>query len=109
LKARALLRENELIPEVSSDHVRFILRISWRKAGRMLPGTRRQPSLWGFANFVFDRGADQLYKDGERLHLQGKPLLLLRILLEQSGNLVTREDLRQRLWPDEQSLESMPA
>jgi DNA-binding winged helix-turn-helix (wHTH) protein len=75
----------------------------------MLPGTRRQPSLWGFANFVFDRGADQLYKDGERLHLQGKPLLLLRILLEQSGNLVTREDLRQRLWPDEQSLESMPA
>ncbi|MGO4885897.1 MAG: winged helix-turn-helix domain-containing protein [Bryobacteraceae bacterium] len=71
----------------------------------MLPGTRRQPSLWGFANFVFDRSADQLYKDGERLHLQGKPLLLLRVLLEQSGNLVTREDLRQRLWPDAQSLE----
>ena len=71
----------------------------------MLPGTRRQPSLWGFANFVFDRSADQLYKDGERVHLQGKPLLLLRILLEAAGNLVTREDLRQRLWPDEQSLE----
>ena len=71
----------------------------------MLPGTRRQPSLWGFANFVFDRSSDQLYKDGERVHLQGKPLLLLRILLEEAGNIVTREDLRQRLWPEEQSLE----
>ena len=71
----------------------------------MLPGTRRPPNLWGFGSFVFDRNSDQLYKDGQRVRLEGKPLLLLRFLLEHAGTVVTREDLQQHLWPQEQSLE----
>jgi anti-anti-sigma factor len=41
----------------------------------------------------------ELQKNGRRVHLQQKPFQILLALLEQSGRLVTRENLRQRLWP----------
>lgn len=41
----------------------------------------------------------ELLKNGRRVHLQRKPFEILAALLEQSGKLVGRENLRQRLWP----------
>jgi len=41
----------------------------------------------------------ELLKNGRRIHLQHKPFQILLALLEQSGRLVTRDSLRQRLWP----------
>lgn len=41
----------------------------------------------------------ELLKHGRRVHLQRKPFEILAALLEQSGKLVSRESLRQRLWP----------
>jgi anti-anti-sigma factor len=41
----------------------------------------------------------ELLKNGRRVHLQRKPFEILAALLEQSGKLVSREALRQRLWP----------
>src|SRR2546426_10853413 len=37
--------------------------------------------------------------DGLRVGLQEQPLQILSVLLERPGELVTREELRQRLWP----------
>lgn len=49
--------------------------------------------------FEIDLRAGEVYKHGHRIRLQGKPLHLLAALLERPGELVTREELRQKLWP----------
>jgi DNA-binding winged helix-turn-helix (wHTH) protein len=51
-----------------------------------------------FGPFQLDSRCGQLRKDGVGLKLQGQPVQILEILLERSGQLVTREELRQRLW-----------
>ena len=49
--------------------------------------------------FDADLRTGQLSKNGKRVRLQEQPFRLLAILLEQPGELVTREELRGRLWP----------
>ncbi|MEO8725771.1 MAG: helix-turn-helix domain-containing protein [Acidobacteriaceae bacterium] len=39
-------------------------------------------------------------KHGRRLRLPGQPFQILLMLLESGGELVTRDEIRQRLWPD---------
>jgi DNA-binding winged helix-turn-helix (wHTH) protein len=39
-----------------------------------------------------------MWKHGTRLRLQDQPFQVLRLLLERRGEIVTREELRQRLW-----------
>ena len=39
-------------------------------------------------------------RNGRRLKLQEKPFQLLAILLERPGEVVTKEEIQQRLWPD---------
>lgn len=51
-----------------------------------------------FGVFEVDLDGDELRKRGVRLKLQEQPQSLLRILLERPGTLVTRDDLRNRLW-----------
>jgi len=51
-----------------------------------------------FGPFVLDTQCGQLRKDGVGLKLQGQPIQVLEILLEKPGQLVTREEIRQRLW-----------
>jgi len=53
----------------------------------------------GFGVFEVDVAARELRKKGSRVKLQQQPFELLMILLEHPGQVVTREDLRQRLWP----------
>ena len=52
-----------------------------------------------FDNFELDVCAGELRKRGVKLRLQGQPLQVLAILLQSPGNLVTREELRNQLWP----------
>lgn len=42
----------------------------------------------------------ELLKNGERVRLQDQPFRLLVILLENAGQVVSREELRNRIWPD---------
>jgi len=56
--------------------------------------------LFGFCSFVADLETGQLLRHGHRIRLQEKPFLILVALLERRGELVTREELHQRLWPD---------
>jgi TolB-like protein/DNA-binding winged helix-turn-helix (wHTH) protein/Flp pilus assembly protein TadD len=53
-----------------------------------------------FGVFELDVRTGELTKRGYRLRLQEQPFQLLAILLEKPGELVTREELRSRLWPD---------
>jgi len=52
-----------------------------------------------FGVFEVDVPARELRKKGSRVKLQQQPFELLVILLEHPGQVVSREDLRQRLWP----------
>jgi DNA-binding winged helix-turn-helix (wHTH) protein/Tfp pilus assembly protein PilF len=52
-----------------------------------------------FGPFDVDLRSGQLYKHGIRLKLQDQPFQVLALLLEHPGDLVTREELRQKLWP----------
>jgi TolB-like protein/Flp pilus assembly protein TadD len=53
-----------------------------------------------FGPFELDVRSGDLKKQGRRIPLQDQPLLVLQVLLEGPGELVTREELRGRLWPD---------
>jgi hypothetical protein len=52
-----------------------------------------------FANFEVDLRAGELRKDGSKVRLQVQPFLLLTVLLESAGEIVTRVELRKHLWP----------
>jgi cholera toxin transcriptional activator len=54
-----------------------------------------------FGVFELDVTAGELRKSGVRLRLQGQPLQVLVLLLERAGEVVTREELRQSLWPSD--------
>ena len=54
-----------------------------------------------FGVFELDRRSGELRKDGVRVRLQEQPLRVLDALLAEPGEPVTREALRQRLWPDD--------
>ena len=53
-----------------------------------------------FGPFRLDPATGELWKSGIRIKLQDQPALILTALTERPGELVTREELRQRLWPD---------
>jgi TolB-like protein/DNA-binding winged helix-turn-helix (wHTH) protein/Flp pilus assembly protein TadD len=54
-----------------------------------------------FGVFEIDLRAGELRKRGIRIKLQGQPFLLLVTLLKHRGELVTREELRCTLWPED--------
>jgi DNA-binding winged helix-turn-helix (wHTH) protein len=52
-----------------------------------------------FGPFQIDQQRQEVTRSGSRLKLQGKVYQILLILLEKPGEVVTREELRMRLWP----------
>lgn len=52
-----------------------------------------------FRDFALDLRSGELWKRGFRVRLQDKPLRVLELLLERHGDVVTRDELRQALWP----------
>jgi DNA-binding winged helix-turn-helix (wHTH) protein len=52
-----------------------------------------------FGPFRIDQQRQEVTRDGSRLKLQGKVYQVLLTLLEKPGEVVTREELRFRLWP----------
>jgi len=57
-------------------------------------------SLVRFGTFEVDLQAGELRKSGLKLKLTGQPFQVLAILLERAGEVVTREEMQKRLWPD---------
>ncbi|HLV87175.1 MAG TPA: winged helix-turn-helix domain-containing protein [Candidatus Sulfotelmatobacter sp.] len=60
-----------------------------------------QNSVVRFGVFEIDLGAGELRKSGVKIRLQGQPWQVLAVLLERAGEVVTRDDLRQKLWPSD--------
>jgi TolB-like protein/DNA-binding winged helix-turn-helix (wHTH) protein/Flp pilus assembly protein TadD len=52
-----------------------------------------------FGIFQIDLKARELHKAGVKVKLQEQPFRVLALLVERAGQVVTREELRQRVWP----------
>ena len=52
-----------------------------------------------FDVFEIDLPAGELRKEGRRIKVQEQPFHVLSVLLQHAGQVVTREELRTRLWP----------
>jgi TolB-like protein/Tfp pilus assembly protein PilF len=57
------------------------------------------PRLVRFGQFEFDLRSGELRRQGVKIRLEGQPVQVLIKLLEQPGEIVTREALRNQLWP----------
>src|SRR4029077_5739428 len=58
-----------------------------------------QPKLIRFGVFELDRRSGELRRKGAKIRLQEQPFQVLSLLVERSGEVVTREELRDKLWP----------
>ncbi|HTQ95738.1 MAG TPA: winged helix-turn-helix domain-containing protein [Candidatus Acidoferrum sp.] len=58
-------------------------------------GTRK------FADFVVDPRAGEVFRRGKRVKLQQQPTQVLLALIEKPGQIVTREELRQKIWSED--------
>ncbi len=54
-----------------------------------------------FGLFEFDPHSGELRKQGMKIRLQGQPVEILATMLARPGEVVTREELRNKLWPAE--------
>ena len=57
------------------------------------------PQVRRFGSFELNLQSEELRKSGMRVRLSGQPFQVLAALVERPGELVTREELRSRLWP----------
>jgi DNA-binding winged helix-turn-helix (wHTH) protein len=57
------------------------------------------PAILRFDVYALDLRAGEFYKSGRKIKLQEQPFQILAMLLEHPGEVVTREEMRQRLWP----------
>lgn len=58
------------------------------------------PHLIRFELFEVDTRSGELRRQGSKVNLQDQPFQALVLLLERPGEVVTREELRKRLWPE---------
>ena len=74
--------------------------------GRAAPPLATVPSqrYVRFGSFEADLDRAELRREGARVRLQEKPFQILAVLLEQAGELVTRDELCQRLWPSDSTV-----
>ena len=73
-------------------------RLAGTKAFGMADESPERPRTVRFGTFEADLGTRELRKGGMRIKLQGQPFEVLAMLLERPGEVVPREELRQRLW-----------
>jgi TolB-like protein/Tfp pilus assembly protein PilF len=58
------------------------------------------PQILRFGSFELDVRSRELRGGGACVRLQEQPLEILRLMLERPGDVITRDELRQRLWPN---------
>ena len=66
-----------------------------------MAGSAFEPRMIRFGLFELDLGARELRKSGIKIKLQDQPFQILAALLERPGDIVTREELQKRLWPED--------
>src|SRR2546430_961716 len=74
--------------------------LAWVSVGDFMQAPQRAARrVMRFGVFEVDLHARELRKRGIKIGLQQQPLRVLALLLEHAGEVVTREDLRQAIWP----------
>src|SRR5262245_55661470 len=67
----------------------------------MTDGLSETTSVVRFGPFELDADAGELRQSGAKVQLSGKPFYMLTLLLQARGDVVTREELYQKMWsPD---------
>src|SRR5713226_5893703 len=61
----------------------------------------RPPTILRFGIFEVDLRSSELRKKGVRIKLRDQPFQVLKLLLQRSGELVTREELQSQIWPED--------
>lgn len=69
------------------------------KGKRVSPREPHKKTVYRFGPFQLDSGKATLTRNNNQLKLQDLPYRLLAILLENPGEIVSREEVRQHLWP----------
>ncbi len=64
-----------------------------------MPTLRNGRSVVHFGAFDADLSSGEIHKKGHKIKLQEQPFQVLVMLLERPGTVITREELRARLWP----------
>lgn len=65
----------------------------------MAPESNAPARIVRFGTFEADLNAGELRKGGVKIKVHGQPFEVLALLLRRPGEVVPREELRQRLWP----------
>src|SRR5207237_9241085 len=97
--AKPLLNSSLLLNISGKDYLLVMLDFVRSRAGRM--EAIRHTSVVRFGTYEMGLHSGELRKAGVRIRVQQQPLRLLEILLERPGEVVTREELRSRIWPNE--------
>src|SRR5262249_3789835 len=71
----------------------------------LMSGLRVPAGVCRFGVFEADLRGEELRKNGIRIHLQGQPFHVLSALLTHAGEVVTREELRREVWPEDTFVE----
>ena len=69
------------------------------KGMRVSPGEPHKKTVYAFGPFQLDTSKATLARNGNQMKLQDLPCRLLVILVERPGEIVSREEVRQHLWP----------
>jgi cholera toxin transcriptional activator len=64
-----------------------------------MPPSNREANVLRFSVFEADLAAGELRKNGVRIRLQEQPFQVLTALLQNAGQVVTRDELREKIWP----------
>lgn len=99
---RKPFRGRTLAARVSASSLafrRFLLVVDFAAIDKEMSPPLSQSRSVRFGPFEVSFPSRELRKNGVRVRLPGQPFDILAILLERAGDVVTREELRQRLWP----------
>jgi DNA-binding winged helix-turn-helix (wHTH) protein len=67
----------------------------------LVPRLRLRSRLLTFGVFELDTFTGELRKEGRLIRLRHQPVRVLQLLLERAGDLVTRREITEELWPDD--------
>ncbi|MCU1330399.1 MAG: putative Serine/threonine protein kinase [Bryobacterales bacterium] len=70
------------------------------KSRRTVVTPNQAPVRLTFGPFEVNASTGELLKHGSRVRLRGQPFAILVLLLQRNGEVVTREQLRERIWAD---------
>ena len=65
----------------------------------------RSDNVVCFGSFKLDLKAGELHQDGRKILLQEQPFQVLKMLLQHPGEVVTREEIKKKLWPNDTIVE----